>query len=237
MSAHPIACEFCGFLNPPGTVLCEGCGLQVTASLLGRGTMRSRSTEQFSRMVGSIRPVDRTPGIPFRWLEVSAVVVVTAILLTGYVLNTQGLLGRTTPAAPRFDLCAPSTGTNCKGTVLTLPSTAFGRPLNVTGCDSIVPNGTGEQLVVQYVTSTSMYGVLIPSTLYWGTNVSYFPDPVGFFNDSWALEQAAWNSGLVEGSHTVDAAVPTSHPEWCLTWWDPGMAGTITFNADAYLTS
>jgi hypothetical protein len=199
--------------------------------------MRARSMDQFSRLVGGIKPTEtpsRTTGISGRWVAIVGVIVVAALVVTAYALHVAGHLG-SSPSSASVDLCTPSTGTNCKGNVVRLPYTAEGRQWNITGCDSITPNGATGHLDVEYTTSTWMYGVLIPATYYWGTNVSYYANPAEFFNSSSAVGQAAWNSGLVEAGHTIDVPVPTSYPQWCLTWWDPGPAGTITFNANATL--
>ncbi len=242
MSDELVACEFCGFLNPPDNLHCRDCGRRLNPGLRANLSIRARSMDQFSRLVGGVKPSEdeeARPGISRGRLAAVAIGVVVAVVLAAYALHATGYLGGSSSGSSgsRVDLCSSAPGSNCAGTVITLPYTAFGRQLNVSGCDSIVPNGASDHLELTYATTTPMYGVLIPSVLYWGTSVSYYPNPAGFFNTSSAVAEAAWNSGLVAGSHSLDTPVPNSYPQWCLTWWDPGAAGSITFDSDAYLAS
>jgi hypothetical protein len=234
-------CENCGHRNAPDAPYCRECGRELWKGLIGRGNIRGRSTTQFSQMVGSFKPPRARSSIA-GWKVIAGSVAVIAIVALAFVaLQSQGLLGHGSGSGSgsRTDLCKSAPGLNCDGYQIALPYLEEGRELNVSGCDSVVPTGTGQQLEASYTASDDMYAVLVPADLYWGVNVSYSENPAGFFHDPSAVSQTAWNSGSVpvSGYHSLDATVPDNYGQWCLSWWDPGAPGTVTFAADAYLTS
>jgi hypothetical protein len=233
-------CEYCGFQNAPDAPYCRDCGRSLWKGLHGRGSMRGRSSTQFSQMVGSFKPPRAASGVTGWKLVVGAVVIVAIMAIAIIGLRSQGVLGHGSGSSSgaRTDLCQSTPGPNCRGYQISLPYLEEGRELNVSGCDSVVPSGSGQQFEVSFTTNDAMYAALVPSVLYWGTNVSYSQNPFGFYDDSSAVAQTAWNSGPVpvSGNHSLDATVPTTYSQWCLSWWDPGSPGTVTFTTDAYLT-
>jgi hypothetical protein len=204
--------------------------------------MRARSMEGFSRMVGGVKPQDgtlRERGVPGWKLAVGSFVIVAIVLIATLLLWFHGYLGGSSSAsgASRVDLCQNGQGQNCDGYQVTLPALQNGRESNVSMCDSIVPTASGQHLVLSYATSTSMYGVLAPSVLYWGTDPSFSENPAGFFDDPAATSQLAWSSGYVTGTQSIDVSIPSGYPQWCLAWYDPGPYGLIAFDSNAYLAS
>jgi hypothetical protein len=192
-------------------------------------------------MVGTLKPGEaeaRSEGVA-RWkLAVGAVFIVVILVTATLLLRAHGYIGGGSPStAAQTDLCQAGSTNNCQGWEITIPYLENDRESNVSLCDSIVPTSSGQSLVLRYATSTYMYGVLVPSVIYWGTNVSFSENPAGFLNDPAAVSQSAWSSGSVTGDHSIDAVIPADYPEWCLAWYNPGPYGLVSFASDAYLTS
>jgi hypothetical protein len=233
-------CEYCGYQNAPDAPYCRDCGRSLWKGLHGRSGMRGRSTEQFSQMVGGFKPRRAASKVAGWKVGAGAIAVVVIVVVAFGVLRSQGQLGHSSssPNGGRTDLCQSTPGPYCLGSQITLPYLEEGRELNVSPCDSIVLTGSGQQLQVGYTASVAMFAALVPSVLYWGSNVSFSANPEGFYNDPSAVAESAWNSGpvAVAGSHWLNSTLPDSYDQWCLTWWDPGSPGVVTFDTDGYLT-
>jgi hypothetical protein len=235
-----VTCEHCGYQNGPEATYCQDCNLPLWKGLQGRGNIRGRSTVQFSQMVGGVKPRRASTNVAGWRIAVGAVGIIAVVVVAFLALRSYGLLGSSSGSAAgsRTDLCQSGAGQNCRGYQISLPYLVEGRNSNVSPCDSIEPGGAGTYLQFGYATSVAMYGALVPSVLYWGGgNLSYSANPAGFYDDPSDVDQAAWNSGVVPvvGNHSVDVAVPDNYPQWCLSWWDSGSPGVITFSTDAYL--
>jgi hypothetical protein len=235
-----VECEYCGAANPVGARVCRRCRQSRPTGVAGLAA-RPRGAEQFSSWVGGIRPSQGearrggTSGLKVASIALALVIVVVVATVT---LRAEGFLGApTTPAnsgTTRTDLCSSGPPSDCNGYQLVLPYVQEGREENVTPCISITP-ADPSSVQLRYTTSSWMYGVVIPSLIYWGTNVSFSEDPSGFFADPNAVVQAAWSSGFVTGANSIDVSLPSSTPQWCLAWWDPGSAGAVTFDSDLVL--
>ncbi len=171
-------------------------------------------------------------------LAIAAVVIVIAVMVSGVALYYHGDLGASHASSGtlRTDLCTAPGGDFCAGSVIMLPFVEEGRDVNVSLCESIVPNGTGDHVELSYLSSVPMFGVIVPSGLYWGTTVTFLYNPSGYFNNSTAMGEAAWNSGRVSGHQSLTIAIPTDVHEWCLAWWDPGPSGDVVLGSNATLT-
>jgi hypothetical protein len=240
VSAELVECGFCGYANDPADDRCRECGRSLRGTLSSHLNVRARSTTGFAQMVGGVKPTEgpvRPTGVSRGRLAVGAVAVVALILVATVLLWYHGYLGGpgASPSGSRLDLCQSPPGPNCQGYTISLPFLEEGRETNVSLCDSIVPGSGGQRLELSYSTTVPMYGDLIPSVLYWGSNVSFSANPAGFLSDSAAVAQAAWDSGLLTGSHSIDVPVPSTYPQWCLAWYDPGSNGLVSFSSDAVL--
>jgi hypothetical protein len=236
MAAQRGFCPYCAYVNPPDHKFCISCQKKlpeypVPASNAGGSVDDGVPVE----------PEEPPPPKSARWVilvltvGLAIIVLVAGVGILTHVLASSNGSSGSGRSTVRTDVCDPSAGVNCKGNHISLPYEANQLLQNVSTCALIIPQGGPPHMILNFTTTSKVYGALIPESFYKGAGASYSADPAGFYNNSSAVSQSAWSSAAVFGGALVNVQVPSTSATWCLVWWDPGPMVTITLTADVYL--
>ena len=169
-------------------------------------------------------------------IAIVALVALAAFWFLPVYLHSQGSPGPTGGGTGmRQDLCAALNGSNCEGNQASLPWNDHGASLNVTACDQVQSRGSDEVLWLNYTSSTTVVGIVIPASLYYGAT-GWFEDPSGFANNSSAKSRSVWYSGYYSGTNSAAVPIPDDGQLWCVGWWEPSGPVTIQWQSDLAIT-
>lgn len=235
-------CPYCAHQNPPDYVYCESCKRELPQD----AAHRVEGAERPDHPEGA-PPQDQTqteapelaPPRSFRWvLLILVVAVALVVVIAGLGVLTHVLVpgGSTNSGATTKvvvdDQCSRSSGIDCGGNSVSLPYDSSGVLLNTSGCSPIASSGSGDTVWFNATSDGKVHGAVIPQAFYNGQDVSFTVDPAGYFNNTSAVADSAWSSGMVDGPVTVSAALPSTTSSWCLAWWDPGPFASVTLDSD-----
>lgn len=248
----PGFCPYCGHTNPPTYRFCLSCRRRLPSAGLapmpppeGRdGAVVAPAAAEAGASVPApgVPPVEVPPSPGRAWYFLPVAVILVILLALAGIYYLPSYLDQTAGRGPppsgtwsRADLCTPANGSDCAGNSISLPWDNRGSMLNATACDPVPSLGSGEVLWLNYTSSQTVVGIVIPSSYYPGPG-GWYEDPSGFVNNTTAKVHAVWYSGYASGSDSAAIQIPDDGQTYCLGWWEPSGSVTVQWASDLAVT-